>query len=182
MKYSILALIFLLALQVYVSAQSMFEIRNGAVKFESNAPLENIKASSTELTGLVDIAANSFAFSIDVISFKGFNSPLQQEHFYENYMETTLYPKATFSGKLIDKFNPDIAKQKLRAKGNLTVHGVKKERIIDVMLTKKGSLYLLDCNFNVLLVDHAIRIPKVVHQKIAENISISVKGDMVAKK
>jgi hypothetical protein len=97
-------------------------------------------------------------------------------------MESDLYPKATFSGKLIDKFNPEMATQKLRAKGNLTIHGVKKERIIDVILTKKGDLYLLNCNFNVLLVDHAIRIPKVVHQKIAENISVSVKGDMVAKK
>jgi polyisoprenoid-binding protein YceI len=159
----------------------MFEIKQGTVTFKSNAPLENINAESAMLTGLVSLDQNTFAFSVDVNSFKGFNSALQQEHFYENYMETDVYPRATFSGKLIDKFNPDLQTQKIRAKGNLDIHGVKKERIIDVVITKKGDHYLIVSDFNVLLADHNIRIPKVVYQKIAENINIKVQGEMVRK-
>jgi len=159
----------------------MFEIKQGTVTFKSNAPLENINAESAMLTGLVSLDQNTFAFSVDVNSFKGFNSSLQQEHFYENYMETDIYPRATFSGKLIDKFNPDLQSQKIRAKGNLDIHGVKQERIIDVVITKKGDHYLIVSDFNVPLVDHNIRIPKVVYQKIAENINIKVQGEMVRK-
>jgi polyisoprenoid-binding protein YceI len=163
-------------------AQNIYEIKSGKVTFKSNAPLENIQANSNSLIGLMDVSANTFAFTIDIMSFKGFNSALQQEHFYENYMETDLYPKAVFTGKLIDKFNPQSATQKLRAKGSLTIHGVKNERIIDVVLTKTGEQFSISSHFNVDLKDHAIRIPKVVYQKIAENIRIEVKGDMAFKK
>lgn len=175
-----------IVLQVFFAttsfAQNIYEVKSGKVHFESNAPLENIQATSTSLNGLMDVSANAFAFTIDIKSFKGFNSPLQQEHFYENYMETDLFPKAVFNGKLIDTFNAEAPTQKLRAKGSLTIHGVKKERIIDVVLTKKGDQYTLVSEFNVELEDHAIRIPKVVYQKIAENIRIEVKGDMGIKK
>jgi hypothetical protein len=171
-----------LALFLSASSQGLFEIKNGKVHFESNAPLENIHANSSSLTGLVDIAVNTFAFSIDIQSLKGFNSALQQEHFYENYLETDRYPQATFSGKLIDKFNTELVSQKIRAKGTLEIHGIKKERIIDVILVKKGDIFKVESKFNIMLEEHAIRIPKVVHQKIAENIRVHVQGEMVAKK
>ncbi len=161
-----------------IVAQNSFFIKTGVVSFESNAPQENIHAESNKLSGLLNTDQNTFAFSLNIRSFKGFNNPLQQEHFYENYMEYALFPQSTFSGKLIDKFDRDLKSQKLRAKGQLEIHGVKKERIIEVIITKSGITYEIESDFNVLLADHNISIPKIVFQKIAENIKVKVKGEL----
>ena len=74
----------------------------GKVQFTSEAPLELIKASSDKLKGAIDTAKKTFAFAVEISSFKGFNGDLQREHFHENYIETGKFPTATFSGKFIE--------------------------------------------------------------------------------
>ncbi len=162
--------------------QAMYESKGSVVSFTSDAPLENISASTTAMKGLLNTSSNSFAFTIEVNSFKGFNSDLQREHFNENYLESDIYPKASFEGKLIDKFSPDAASQQVRAKGSLTIHGIKQERIIDIVIEKKGDGYIISTTFLVPLKDHGIRIPKIVNQKISESIAVTVKSEMVPKK
>ncbi len=161
--------------------QTLFESKGSVVSFTSEAPLENISASTTAMRGLLNTTSNTFAFAIEVNTFKGFNGDLQREHFNENYLETDLYPKASFEGKLIDKFNFDAASQKVRAKGGLTIHGIKRERIIDIAIEKKGAGYIISTNFLVPLKDHGIRIPKIVNQKISDSIAVTVKSEMVEK-
>jgi DNA topoisomerase IA len=60
-----------------------------------------IKAESNKLTGIIDITENKFAFSVKLLTFEGFNSALQKEHFNENYMETTKYPHDHLHWKII---------------------------------------------------------------------------------
>jgi hypothetical protein len=62
-----------------------------------------INASSDRLKGVLDPAARTFAFSIDMSSFDGFNSPVQKEHFNENYIESKKHPKAIFPGVLLKR-------------------------------------------------------------------------------
>ena len=93
-------------------------------------------------------------------------------------METDRFPKATFSGKLIDPILSTSAQQKVRAKGSLNVHGISKERIIEVTIVKRGTGFDVSSNFNVSLSDHNIVIPKVVSQKITESIAVSIQGNM----
>ncbi|MFM7814912.1 MAG: YceI family protein [Flavobacteriales bacterium] len=171
-------LFFLLFWGISSFAQNKVSTKSGRVVFASNAALEKIEATSNALNGAIDLPNNTFAFSVEVKTFAGFNSALQQEHFFENYMETDKYPKSTFSGKLIDPLKSDLSQQKVRAKGALTVHGVTKERIIEVSITKKGSSYDFKSNFNISLEDHNIVIPKVVAQKISESIAVSIEGNM----
>lgn len=159
----------------------LYETTQGKVSFTSKAPLENIVAESSKLKGILNLSDNSFAFTLEIKTFEGFNSDLQREHFHENYMESDKFPKARFTGKLIDKFNPELATQKIRAKGQLEIHGVIKERIIEVIITKKDNTFHFASNFNVPLAEHGITIPRIVYQKISENISITVEGDFVKK-
>jgi polyisoprenoid-binding protein YceI len=162
-------------------SQNIFEMNTGSIHFKSTASLEIIDATSNKMRGVVDITQNTFAFSVDITSFEGFNSALQKEHFNENYLESDLFPKATFTGKLIDKFESGKATQTLRAKGQLDIHGVKMERIISVTLTKSGQNYTISSNFNVAVADHGITIPRIVNQKIAEIIMVEVKGTLKPK-
>ena len=158
---------------------SIFNISKGNIIFSSDAPLELIKAASNELKGVIETEKKQFLFSVKVSSFKGFNSGFQKDHFNENYLESDKYPNATFSGKIIE--DVDFTKDNIltvRAKGILTVHGVPKERIIKSDMTIKNGAIFIKANFTVLLADHNIPIPKVVHEKLASEIKVEVNSEL----
>ncbi len=162
----------------FVTRQS-YKIGTGTVSFISNAPMEIIKAKSNLLKGVIEVPTKKFAFSIKINSFKGFNSPLQKEHFNENYLESNKYPEATFSGKIIEDI--DFAKDgsyEVRAKGTFNVHNVPQERIIKCTLQIVNNQATVKSSFTVQLADHNISIPKVVHEKLATQIKVDVQAQM----
>src|SRR5688572_14789128 len=147
----------------------------GKASIKSEAPLELIKAESKTLRGAIDPATKSFAFTIRINSFEGFNSEIQQTHFLENYMEHKKYPQATFKGKFIEDIPFDTpGTYSVRAKGNLEIHGVTKERIIRGTLILTENSARVQAHFLVPVADHGIIIPKIVMQKIAEEIDVDI--------
>ena len=174
-------LLLFVVMNIQLSAQ-IYMTRNGLVSFTSEAPLEIIKASSSELSGAINLDDNKFAFIVSNQSLKGFNSALQQEHFYENYMEIEKYPSSTFEGKIIEKLDPASKEvQHIRAKGILTIHGVGAERIIRADVKFDGNKIIVTSNFTVSLEDHKIHIPKIVYQKIAEIINVDIQAELAPK-
>ncbi len=164
------------------NAGNMYTIKNNLISFHSNTNLELIKASSTELKGVIDATKRIFAFSIAIATFDGFNSPLQKEHFNENYMETSKFPTASFTGLIIEE--DDFTKNgsyNVRAKGKFTLHGVTQERILQGDLVVKNGTIKLTCNFNVLLSEHEIKIPRIVHEKLASEIKVELYAEFVKK-
>lgn len=175
-------LLFLL-LSTRLSAQHVYEVKNGDVQFYSDAPQEIIKAYSANLKGLVDFSKKTFVFRIGISSFEGFNSPLQREHFNENYMETTLFPTASFTGKIIEDI--DINKNgiyNVRTKGKLKIHGIEHERIIRTTVTVKDGQATIKSDFVVLLADHNIKVPRVVDNKLSQEIHVSVVANIASQK
>jgi hypothetical protein len=153
----------------------IYQITTGKIAFKSDAPLEVIKAASNSLIGLIDVSKNNFSFRIGIRSFQGFNSPLQKEHFNENYMESDKYPEASFKGKIIEDVNlAQDGSYDVRTKGILTIHNVSQERIIKSSITVKQKIITVHSEFTVLLSDHNIPIPKVVNQKLANEIKVMV--------
>jgi hypothetical protein len=178
-KLSSIIFITIFFLQTALS-QQIYITHSGYACFVSNAPLEVIKAESNEVSGAINLADRSFAFTIDNKSFKGFNSALQQEHFYENYMEAFKFPSSTFTGKIIEEIDLNSPQEQVvRAKGMLEIHGVEQERIIKGTIKIVDDKILLSADFSVLLEDHQIKIPRVVYQKIAEEIFVSVKAELI---
>ena len=161
---------------------SIFIASTGTISFKSDARLELIRASSKELKGAIDTDKKTFAFKIRMRSFQGFNSPLQREHFNENYMESETYPEASFAGKIIEDI--DFSKPgsySIRAKGFLFIHGVQQERIIKSELEVKENSIIIHSSFTVLLNDHKILIPKVVSEKLANEIKVEVLAVLLPK-
>ena len=159
-----------------------YRCENGKVFFKSEATLELIQARSNKLRGAIDPSNNSFAWTVETSSFSGFNSPLQREHFNENYMESSKYPKVSFAGKIIEKIDFQTpGKYTIRAKGKLIAHGVEQERIIRSELEViDGNRIRVRSQFTVPLTDHNISIPHIVHQKIAEEVSLNIDAELQA--
>ncbi len=179
-------LIFLSVLLVMLAAAdpvaTLFKTSKGSVSFSSKAPMELIRAKSTKLVGLINTEKNSFAFQVAVISFEGFNSELQREHFNENYMESTKFPKVKFVGKI----NGDVNYAKsgtysVLVKGKLNVHGVEKEKEFPASITIIGESISLKSIFEVPLSDHDISIPTIVNQKLAKVITCKVQAELAPK-
>jgi YceI-like domain len=163
-------------------ASLIYTIKKSLVSFHSNTKSELIKASSTELKGIIDVEKRTFAFSVAMKSFDGFNSPLQKEHFNENYMESDKFANASFSGHIIEE--DDFTKNgvyNIRAKGKFNIHGVEQERILQGDLLVKNGLIKLDCTFTVFLSEHDIKIPRIVHEKLASEIKVTISADFIKK-
>jgi polyisoprenoid-binding protein YceI len=159
-----------------------YTVKKGEIAFISNAELELISASSQKLQGIIDASNNQFAFSVPINSFMGFNSELQRVHFNEKYMESELYPNATFTGKIIEQ--TDFSKDgtyEVRAKGDLDIHGQKQIRIIKSKLVIANGTITINTSFKVPLADHNISIPSIVNQKIATEIVINVNATLIRK-
>lgn len=149
---------------------------NGTVDFVSVAPLETIKASSDKLRGLLDLENQTFAFVLSVQSFGGFNSPIQQEHFNEQFLETKKYPKTEFSGKMIGMDECiEPCKKTIYAKGKLKVHGITRVITIPVAVERKEGIINASADFKVPLYNFEITIPRILESKIAPEISVHVK-------
>jgi hypothetical protein len=165
-----------------VFSQELYLAHDGIASFISNAPLEVIKAASDQVEGAINFTDLTFAFTIDNNTFKGFNSDLQEEHFYENYMEVQDYPASTFQGKIIGDVDiKSSEEQVVRAKGILKIHGVEQERIIKGTIKIDGEKLIVRAEFTVPLEDHNIKIPRIVYQKIAEIIDVSVYAELIRK-
>ncbi len=166
----------------YFQSSDFYFTNSGKISFRSEAQQEIINASSSRLTGILDPSKRTFVFKVVIRTFEGFNSTLQLEHFNEKYLESEKFPEATFIGKIIEDLDLSIdGNYDIRAKGKLKIHGVENERIIRCKVQVKNGIINIDSRFKILLSDHNIKVPKVVHEKIASEIIIDLNAELRKK-
>lgn len=155
-------------------AQNRFFTKDAKINFNSSTPLEDIIAESNQATTFIDIDKNEVVFSVLTTSFK-FRRALMEEHFNENYMESSKFPKAKFSGKFITPIDwkdekPVIAE----VKGELTMHGVTKEVTLKAQITPGKSKIIATAELKIAPEMFNIAIPSAVRNKIAKEVSIKI--------
>ena len=107
-----------------------------------------------------------------------FKKELMQEHFNENYIESDKYPKTTFSGSYTGDVPPNgNGVYLVKVKGNLTLHNVTKEIEEPATLEMKDGKLLGKSEFKLKPEDFNIKIPSVVRDKIAPEISVVINID-----
>lgn len=179
-KITLILLGLIFSISVYAQ-QNQWICRNGETSFFSETPLENIAALNKNVASIIDFSKGEIAVRMTMTEFK-FQNHLMEEHFNENYMESEKFPTGTFKGKIQEAI--DVTKNgtyDISAKGQLTMHGVTKERLMKGKLTIDNGQMTLVTNFDVALKDHKIEIPTLVMAKIAEVITVKNKFLFVAK-
>ena len=92
-------LFYFVFLTTLVSAQK-YATRSGKTSFiGSEETFEQIKAVNNVSTSIIDSSSGDIAILLFISAFD-FEISLMQEHFNENYMDSSKYPKATFSGNI----------------------------------------------------------------------------------
>ena len=169
---TIYTLFFGLCIANSVCAQDRFLTKSGQITFFSSSPVEDIKAENNQVLSIVDNSNGDMAISILMKSFQ-FDKALMQEHFNENYVESDKFPKATFRGAIVDFESITDLETKVEVEGIITIHGVSKEIVISANMTRSEESIVLRGEFNVLLADYNIEIPRVVSKSIAKTIKVT---------
>ena len=168
-KFIILVCFMLYAGQHLTSQKTI--ARQGRVAFFSYTPVENIKAENNQVLSIIDLSSNRIAVSMLMNAFI-FEKALMREHFNESYVESDMYPKATFEGEILD-FDPSLTNEQTRMiKGNFAMHGVTKALEIKTKITYMAGKYKVSGSFEAMVDDYEIKIPPLLAGNIAKVISV----------
>ena len=157
----------------FIARGQQYISHNGVIIFYSHAMIEDITAVNNKVSSGLNVNTLDLAFSVPIKSF-AFAKALMREHFNEKYMESEKYPNATFAGK-IEGFDPKTpGQQNVKAKGNLTIHGV--TQLVEILGTLDNSKneIKLKSKFIVRLADYNVSIPTMLWKNIAEQVEVRV--------
>jgi len=168
-------LIILFALLSFSYGKERYITREGVISFFSSTPLEDIKAINKQVSCVLDKSTGEFAFQLPIKGFI-FKNALMQEHFNESYLESDIYPKSLFKGKILDWNAIQLSENPAEVfiEGDLTIHGVKQKITQSGKIWRSSKSINGESNFNIALVDYNIKVPKVVRSNIAEVINVNV--------
>ena len=166
----------IIVLSAYYVAGQVFIAKSIAVRFFSEATIENIDATNMRVSSLLDTSTKQLVFQIPITAFE-FDKDLMKEHFNENYLESEKFPKGSFDGKI----NEDIDFGKAGVyKASVTVilkiHGVDRERTINGEITIVDGVISLSGKFIVVLQDHNVKIPKILISNVAEEVEVTIQA------
>ncbi len=170
-----------LMITVSLSAQRYFT-REGKVIFDATVPASPEKIAAEAKAGVlvVDLATGAAEMAVLLKGFL-FEKALMQEHFNENYVESTKFPKATFKGKLekpeIITLNKDGV-YVANLSGTMDLHGVTKPLTTTATFTVKSGKIVATSTFPVILTDYKIDIPSVVAGKLAKQAAVTITADL----
>lgn len=153
-----------------------FIANTGKVSFFSSTPIEDIDAVNNKVTSILDTDKGEIVFSMTITDFV-FKKSLMQTHFNENYMESEKYPKSTFKGKITNLADVKFEVSGIynaAIEGDITIHNVTQPIKVKATIEVKDGKIFAKSKFSVKTADYKVDIPKLVFQKIAETIDVTV--------
>ncbi|HNP32523.1 MAG TPA: YceI family protein [Flavobacterium sp.] len=169
-KLSILFFVLLAGSTVF--SQKMIT-RSGEIKFDATVPgaMDEVIGTNKTVSAIFDKSTGEIVVLGLVKSFK-FKSPLMEEHFNENYMESDKLPKTNFKGKLL---NYDGKAGNYDVEGDLTIHGVTNKIKAKVAITNDGDKVTVSGTFSIKLSDYKLEVPALAKKTLAETAKIALK-------
>lgn len=179
-KYATMAALFVLATAFVMNpVPGKFMTKNGKVSFFSHTAIEDIKGDNNKVSSVLDSKSGKIAIEVLIKSFV-FKKALMEEHFNENYMESTKFPKSKFDGKIDNPGAINFTKDGTytsTVSGNLTIKDKTNPVKTNGTFTIKGGKLNAKAVFKVSPADYNISIPGVVKDKIAKEIEVTADLD-----
>lgn len=176
MKKAILNVFTMMMVAGLVSGQGKYLTSQGNIVFYSHTAIEDITAENKEVGSVIDGEKGEVAIIVKMTAFQ-FEKKLMQEHFNENFVESEKYPKARFTGKILNNNEVDYSSPgtyAIRVEGDLTIHGVTHRISTEGTIEMKRGDLTAKTKFMLNPEDYGIRIPGVVRKNIAEEMEIRV--------
>ncbi len=162
----------------YLKAQFKSETRTAKVSFRSQTPIEEIYSQNNQVASILKVEGSkkTIAFNVMMRSFK-FEKALMEEHFNEKYVHSEKFPAAKFIGEIennIDLKTPGVYKN-ITINGKMTFHGVTRPVTIpaDFEVGQNNEIKGYS-TFKIRPEEYNIEIPKLVGEKIAREILVTI--------
>ena len=156
-------------------AQKVFSTKTGQIKFNASSPLEKIEAVNNQVDSKMVDKTGQIVFSALIKSFR-FENQLMEDHFNENYLESSKIPKAEFKGYLTNvstvNFSKD-GKYPITVDGTLTIHGVQQKVTATGTMEIAGGKPAITGVFKVKIKDYGIT-GSYIGGKIANEAEITL--------
>ena len=175
MKKIISIIVFAIIALTNINAQKYFT-KTGEISFYSHTLMENIEAVSNTATTVYDSESGKIQWAVLIKSFE-FEKSLMQEHFNENYMESSSFPKASFKGQVNNRSALNLQKDgtyTVDVEGELTIHGVTNNVSTKATFVVEKGAVKAKSSLKVLVANYGIEIPSVVKENIAKEIEINI--------
>ena len=176
----IILLIALFATSVTLFAQKK-TTTSATVSFDATTPKDALpKAENKAVIGSINTQTGDVAFEAAVNNFS-FSNPSMQEHFNgERWMNSTQFPKFTFTGKIANINKVKFTKNgtyKVTVNGNFTIKGVTKKKTISGTIKVTDGNIKITSNFNIKLADYNITGQSIESGKVAKEPKITVSAE-----
>ncbi len=175
----VMGLIVAVGLSLSLNAQ-IFKVKdNGSsISFFSKSPLEDIEAHNKSSVQVLNTTTNDYQMRLTIIGFK-FKNALMEEHFNENYMESTKFPNAVFKGKINEKVDyTSTTEQNVTITGKMEIHGVTKDVTISGTIKKVGDDIVIHSAFKIKVADYGIKVPSLYVKNIAEVVDVTIDSSL----
>ncbi len=173
-KISLLVVILFSALTS--EAQKVYATKTGQTAFNASSPIEKIAAANNQTDSKFVADNGQVVFAVLIKGFK-FENQLMEDHFNENYMESTKLPKADFKGYITNIKEVNFAKDgsyPVKLDGNLTLHGVTNKVSAAGTMKVTGGVPEMEGTFKIKLKDYNVT-GLYIGEKIAPEVAITVK-------
>jgi len=138
-------------------SQKVFATKSGEISFDATGTCaEAIKASNYQVDTKMVQKTGQIVFSVLIKSFK-FPNTLMQDHFNENYMESSKFPKADFKGYITNIASVSFDKDgtyNVTAEGILTIGGKSNKVSVPGTITIEKGNPTLKANFKIKVADY----------------------------
>lgn len=159
-------------------AQDKYFTKNGIITFDattSTSP-EKVSALNKSAACVLDTKTGNIQFSVLMQGFE-FEQALMREHFHENYLESEKFPKAIYKGQISNPSLINYSKNgtyEVQVKGQMQMHGITKSLETKGKLIVNNGKISVNANFNILLADYDVLVPRLVGDKVGKTASIKV--------
>jgi polyisoprenoid-binding protein YceI len=174
MKKNILIFVFACTC-MSLHAQKLFSTKTGQIKFNASSPLEQIVAVNNQVDSKMIDKTGQIVFSVLIRSFK-FENQLMEDHFNENYLESSKIPKADFKGFITNISSVDFTKDGkyvINVKGALTIHGISQNVSATGLAIIVKGLPTISGVFKIKIKDYGIT-GSYIGGKIAEEAELTI--------
>ena len=157
-KSIFIAIVFFISLTQTLNAQKVFATKSGQIYFNATGALVKIAAVNNQVDSKFVDATGQIIFGVLIKGFK-FENQLMEDHFNENYMESTQFPKADFKGYITNIKEINFSKDgtyPIQVEGTLTIHGVAQKTTTKGTLTLAQGKPTIVGEFNVKIKDYGI--------------------------
>lgn len=160
------------------AAGQKYYTKSGQISFDATSPSspEKVEGVNRSATCVIDSKSGNMQLAVLMKGF-AFERALMEEHFNENYVESTKFPKAEFKGEIKDIEKVDFTKDgtyTVKVKGKLTMHGESNDVETEAKIVVQGGKIKATADFVVKLADYKVSIPGLVADKVSKTAKISV--------